>query len=154
MSEPHHVHQTGLCHLKSARSLCSSLNQQVVTQVCFTFPHKHNQYLLLVTNFNRVKQPASTVVLVFEKCGNVLGWLQMCSFILITWACWLLNIKGLSGAVKRAYCYIPAPTAATSQGFPFYNNSQLILLNSQTYLLMRDKTFCLQFLQTQIADKC
>lgn len=50
-------------------------------------------------------------------------------------ACWLVNIKGLSGAVKRPYCYIPAMTTATSQGFPFYNNSQLIPLNSQTTYL-------------------
>lgn len=37
----------------------------------------------------------------------------------------LVNIKkGLSGAVKRAYCYIPALTTASERGFPFYNNNK------------------------------
>lgn len=65
----------------------------------------------------------------------------MCSFILITQAGWLVNIKGLSGAVKRAYCCIPALTTATSQGFPICNSSQLVLLNSQTTYLFGTKHF-------------
>lgn len=56
--------------------------------------------------------------------------------------------KGLSGAVKRAYCCIPALTTATSQGFPFHNNRHLILPNAQTAYLFGRKIYCLQCLQT------
>lgn len=45
------------------------------------------------------------------------------------------------GALKRTYCYIPAPATATSPGFPVYNNRQLILLNPPSTYLWRTRHF-------------
>lgn len=137
--------------------LCRHLNQQAVPQVCFTFPH--NQYLLKVTDSDRETQPACVQPLWgLRNVKMSPGDCKCVHSFLSSRLVWLLNIKGLSGAVKRAYCYIPALTTAT--GFPLNNNKQLILLNSQTFThththtFFGDKTLCLQFLQTQTGDKC
>lgn len=143
MHEWCHNYQTGLLLSWKCTVSLQWFTPQVVPLVFYAFPHKYNQYLLKVSDSNRVKQRvmSSHCGVVFEKCENVSGWLQMCSFILITRACWLVDIKGLSGAIKRTYCYIPALTTATSRGFPFYNNSKLILLNSQSTYLFGTKHF-------------
>lgn len=123
------------------------LEPHVEPLVFSAFPHEFNQYLLKVSVTRRVTQQVQAVTAAFDKCENVSGWLQTRSFILIKQAGgWLANwlavdIQGLSGAVKRTYCCIPAPTAALSLGFTSNNNSQLIPLNSPSTYSFLTKHF-------------
>lgn len=77
----------------------------------------------------------------FEQYENISRLLQTFPFILISRTRRLVGMKGLSGALKRTYCYIPAPATATSPGFPVYNNRQLILLNPPSTYLWRTRHF-------------
>lgn len=76
-----------------------------------------------------------------DQYENISRQLQTFPFILISRTRRLVGMKGLSGALKRTYCYIPAPATATSPGFPVYNNRQLILLNPPSTYLWRTRHF-------------
>lgn len=128
---------------------------QVVPLVFCAFPQKSNQYLLKVSHSGRVTRRVQAVNAVFEKCENVSGWLRMRSFILISQAAWPpVETQGLSGAVKRTYCCIPALTTAPSLGFTSNDKRPINSSEFSVNLLILDKAFCLQFLLNQTADKC
>lgn len=125
---------------KRTLTLSSGWNHKQTHWFFCAFPHKFNQYLLKVSVTSRGNTASASS---HSSClTNVKMSLGDCkrvhSFLSSRWVTgwltdWLaVDIQGLSRAVKRTYCCIPAPTTALSHGFTTNKNCKLIPPNSQS----------------------